>query len=346
MDDVKLEKVKAPFVGGVHNMTEERYGKKCWRDAFGIRYKVEDDDTLIITASRESLFIPPTIVDHINYLPAGIKVIINTGCDTSVVGLNILLGCFSTKECNKNVTIDVTEMDFKIDDELDMLDLPDNIKISNTNSMSRKIYLGENSFDWWLLRRSENAFGTIVSKLDHDSKIRALDFQGIAMKFYFTYRDILDSMDDKDKCRFAFKWVKNNTVMVGKREQDKEKLEQADPIQTYRSGKGVCTGRARLFKTLLSNRYFNIDCYLVEGTYGSTPHEWNEVYLEDGARVYYDVNFGVNGLAFLSRNYFDVNHFDYLRNREVNELENSEEKTQGKKKRKTIQTLVRDRNSK
>ncbi len=70
----------------------------------------------------------------------------------------------------------------------------------------------------------------------------------------------------------------------------------ADPISTFESGVGVCTGRSRLIKLLLNNYYMQVPCYTIDGRACNMGHEWNEVWISDKEHFYYDINFGVRRL--------------------------------------------------
>lgn len=319
MDDIRVEKIKYPFRDDIHRLKHERAGANSWMDIYGIKYRyVAREDTLIITSPEDNQLIPDTIIDHVNALPDGVKVIFNLGGTFNITGLNLLLESFSHKKSNKNIVIDVTNMHIRIKDNISLWDLPKNVKISNTCAMSGSHYFGENDFDWWLLRRNEVDFYRVIGKLDRDSFNRAAELESIVFDFYAKYGDSFEKMDDKVKCFNVFRWIKNNTEFAGSRTVNGTEwpisVEHSDPIATYHTGKGVCTGRARLFKSLLSNRYFNINCYLVSGMHGKTGHEWNEVYFEDGTRLYYDINFGLNGKAFLNKSYSEIEHSDCERN--------------------------------
>lgn len=319
MDDIRVEKIKYPFRDDIHRLKHERAGVNSWRDIYGIKYRyVAGEDTLIITSPDDNQLIPDTIIEHVNALPDGVKVIFNLGGTFNITGLNLLLESFSHKKSNKNIVIDVTNMHIRIKDNISLWDLPKNVKISNTCAMSKSHYFGENDFDWWLLRRSETDFYRVIGKLDKDSFNRAAELESIVFDFYAKYGDSFEKMDDKVKCFNVFRWIKNNTEFAGSRTVNGTEwpisIEHSDPIATYQTGKGVCTGRARLFKSLLSNRYFNINCYLVSGMHGKTGHEWNEVYFEDGTRLYYDINFGLNGKSFLNESYSEIEHSDRERN--------------------------------
>lgn len=319
MDDIRVEKIKYPFRDDIHRLKHERAGVNSWMDIYGIKYRyVAREDTLIITSPEDNQLIPDTIIDHVNALPDGVKVIFNLGGTFNITGLNLLLESFSHKKSNKNIVIDVTNMHIRIKDNISLWDLPKNVKISNTCAMSGSHYFGENDFDWWLLRRNEVDFYRVIGKLDRDSFNRAAELESIVFDFYAKYGDSFEKMDDKVKCFNVFRWIKNNTEFAGSRTVNGTEwpisIEHSDPIVTYHTGKGVCTGRARLFKSLLSNRYFNINCYLVSGMHGKTGHEWNEVYFEDGTRLYYDINFGLNGKAFLNKSYSEIEHSDCERN--------------------------------
>lgn len=318
MNDIILEKVKCPFVEDIHGFTK-RYAGNSWMDIYGIKYRLscENGSTLVITSPENNQLIPDTIIEHINALPDGIRVVFNLTREFNVTGLNLLLEYFARKECNKPLVIDVTYMQFGMNEFIPLENLPMNVKVSNTAAMGVQYY-GENSFDWWLLRRGEEYFNKVIDKLDNRSKIRALDLQGIVLEFYTKYGDALETMSDREKCDFVFKHLRKTTsfagsVMIAGEERPKCP-EHSDPIKTYQSGKGVCTGRSNLFKVLLSNRYLGMQCYLVSGNHGSTGHQWAEVYFKDGTRLYYDLNLSLNGSEKLSGSYFDINHFDYIRN--------------------------------
>lgn len=318
MNDIILEKVKCPFVEDIHGFTK-RYAGNSWMDIYGIKYRLscENGSTLVITSPENNQLIPDTIIEHINALPDGIRVVFNLTREFNVTGLNLLLEYFARKECNKPVVIDVTCMQFGMNEFIPLENLPMNVKVSNTAAMGVQYY-GENSFDWWLLRRGEEYFNKVIDKLDNRSKIRALDLQGIVLEFYTKYGDALETMSDREKCDFVFKHLRKTTsfagsVMIAGEERPKCP-EHSDPIKTYQSGKGVCTGRSNLFKVLLSNRYLGMQCYLVSGNHGSTGHQWAEVYFKDGTRLYYDLNFGLNGKVFLNKSYSEIEHSDRERN--------------------------------
>lgn len=348
MNDIMLDKIKCPFRNDIHRICEDRYGSRAWMDVYGIKYRIVDN-TLIITNPRENQLIPPTIIDHINALPDGVNVVFNLGYDFNTTGLNLLLEALTNKESNKKIVLDVTCMDFKIGEAISLWDLPNNVSISNTVPLSKNPYFGENAFDWWLLRKSEGDFSKIINKLDTRSKRRALDLQGMALGFYLKYSDILEKKDELGKCRFVFSWIRHNTTFAGcKREGNITvplSFEDADPIQTYRRGMGVCTGRARLFKTFLNNRYLNIDCYLMDGVHIRTGHEWNEVCLKDGRRLFFDINFSRNGVPELGSCYSEVRRFDYLRNNDLDEESVRPLPPRNREKNKTIPSLPKRRDN-
>ena len=96
MDDIMLEKIKCPFRDDVHRMHEERYGSRAWMDIYGIKYRLscENGSTLVITSPENNQLIPDTIIEHINALPDGIRVVFNLAREFNVTGLNLLLEYF------------------------------------------------------------------------------------------------------------------------------------------------------------------------------------------------------------------------------------------------------------
>ena len=198
MDDIRVEKIKYPFRDDIHRLKHERACVNSWRDIYGIKYRyVAGEDTLIITSPDDNQLIPDTIIEHVNALPDGIRVVFNLTREFNVTGLNLFLEFFARKECNKPVVIDVTYMQLGMNELIPLENLPMNVKVSNTAAMGVQYY-GENSFDWWLLRRGEEYFNKVIDKLDNRSKIRALDLQGIVLEFYTKYGDALVSMSVRE----------------------------------------------------------------------------------------------------------------------------------------------------
>ena len=252
---------------------------------------------MIISGDKNQL-IEPSVIDQINALPDGVKVIFNLGYSSNVTGLNLLLQAFTYNECNKDVIIDITHVNMKNKDNIFLDDLPSNVKVSNTEAFSSiPNFFGKSDFDYWLLNIDESRFCDLVEKLDSVSRKRALDLQDIVYSFYAKNEDVLERLSDREKCDFVYAWLRKNTRFAGDRVETLSTGEQrpigaqiSDPIETYRTGQGVCTGRSRLFKALLNNRYLNVNCFLVDGSISLTGHEWCEVYFDDGCRLYYDAN--------------------------------------------------------
>ena len=89
MNDIILEKVKCPFVEDIHGFTK-RYAGNSWMDIYGIKYRLscENGSTLVITSPENNQLIPDTIIEHINALPDGIRVVFNLTREFNVTGLN------------------------------------------------------------------------------------------------------------------------------------------------------------------------------------------------------------------------------------------------------------------
>lgn len=298
MTNISLEE-KVQRIGAALGERVSQTGRCRWMDINGIRYRYADDiDTLMIISGDKNQLIEPSVIDQINALPDGVKVIFNLGYSSNVTGLNLLLQAFTYNECNKDVIIDITHVNMKNKDNIFLDDLPSNVKVSNTEAFSSiPNFFGKSDFDYWLLNIDESRFCDLVEKLDSVSRKRALDLQDIVYSFYAKNEDVLERLSDREKCDFVYAWLRKNTRFAGDRVETLSTGEQrpigaqiSDPIETYRTGQGVCTGRSRLFKALLNNRYLNVNCFLVDGSISLTGHEWCEVYFDDGCRLYYDAN--------------------------------------------------------
>ena len=327
MNEIILEKIKCPFESDIHRMHSMRH-RNSWLDIYGITYILNDNTLIIINSSNEQL-IPSTIVSHINALPEGVRVIIELNQDNSQ-NLNLLLDAFTKEKSNKDVIIDIKNTNFKTKEAIPLLDLPTNVKISNTSPRNNSHYFGNNDFDYWLLNTEETDFFRIIEKLDPASKRRALELQEVAYSFYSKYADTLERLSNKEKCNFTYRWLRKNTSFASDNVQtlqDGSQVPQtskvSDPIETYRTKKGVCSGRSSLFKALLNNRYLNINCFLVKGSMGITQHVWCEVYFDNNDRIYYDANFILNNPTVLPASYKIENDSDAKRNG-FSKSENSE----------------------
>lgn len=319
MNDINLER-KLQRIDIALGMNAHRVDMYSWEDENNVCYRYDPEVNSLIVYGRQS--IDPTIIEQINALPAGVNAEFWTGLDSlNVAGLNSLLQALSYGKCNKNVIIDMVDMAIKNKDDFSFDNLPSNVKISNTGHCTESYpYFGMNNFDTWLLNIEESRFYDLVEKLSPVSKKRALALHNIVYSFYDKYADVLGKLSDKEKCDFVYAWLRKNTRFAGENVRMLDGIpvpscgEVSDPIETYRTGKGVCSGRSRLFKALLNNRYLNINCFLVTGTFGNTGHEWCEVYFDDGTRLYYDANLPLSDPTKLTAAYSIRDDNDARRN--------------------------------
>jgi hypothetical protein len=324
---IDLTKIQKPFENDIHAKYEERMDNVVgehkplpkvqtrWGDMLGINYSLTGH-TLTI---RSANLIPDSIIKHINSIDNSIKIIFLFGSDNNIHHVNYLLNILSNNRTNKDIIVDLTSLKFSQFDSIELENLPNNIKITNTKDEhtinSNKCYYGFNSFDSWALWLAPEKINIVTSKLTSFSRNRLLKMHDIVYNFYRTFPRT--NMTDYEKTEFAFDWLNRNTDFDSKSTKPDGNLKMecqyaTDPIITYERGLGVCAGRARLMKILLNNYYVRVNCFLTDGKSGVLPHEWNEVYL-DGQRYYYDTSFSkfTHCNMNLNSSYRDIRHDDF-----------------------------------
>lgn len=178
--------------------------------------------------------------------------------------------------------------------------LPSNIKISLEESHTAN---PPHDMQTYFLNLSDEEFDAILSKIysrkDVYDKLKIE--RDIAKRVYLelSKKHNFSVMTSKQKMDFMFDWVRNKyeydysqLESDGNYRMDADRSLSSDPIEVFRRGKGVCTGRSRLLKILLNNPYMNVQCYTVLGKYNDRlPHEWNEFVDENNQVWEYDLSF-------------------------------------------------------
>ena len=142
--------------------------------------------------------------------------------------------------------------------------------------------------------------------------------------FYRKYYKKLRSKSILERADFVFDWCSKNFPYAWNEVGIDGNLKSgcntavSDSIGTFKLGKGVCTGRSRLLRMLLNNKYVRVPCYCVSGMCGNLQHEWVEIFDEFNNKFYYDLSFNLkefNG-SLRNRGYSDFE--DKLSNIELN----------------------------
>lgn len=198
----------------------------------------------------------------------------------------------------------------------DTLKIIDNVKVSNNKRDD--YYPGEDSFDWWLLWLDDKDFNCVVNKLIPKVKNRSIYIRNIVNTFFKKY-PFLAYASDYEKVNFVFEWLRKNTAYDSSATNKDGTLKNGanysqDPVYTYINKKGVCCGRAQLMKILLNNHLMKVNCFLIDGICCQLQHQWNEVYLNNGQVLYYDLSFGRKNIEKIENysDYKNITHQDAL----------------------------------
>lgn len=276
-----------------------------WYDKSGNYYKLSDNILLIVANEYfpEEQF---SIIDYINQLPIGCKVILKIKSKPNcVAGYNMLFNALSVFPTNKNVIIDMSSFSFSEKIALDIEKLPDNVKITCMLDIKNQEHFeaSNESFESWSLNCSEQDFKSFLTKLTSKTRYRIFRIREIALNFYkFLPSEIKDGTN-WEKIQFVYNWCRNNieydySAIKSDRTLRWDRKDSQDPIFTFDRRKGVCVGRARLLKILLNNYYMKVPCFLVKGMSGCLQHAWNEAILEDGSIVDMDISKQTNRKAW------------------------------------------------
>jgi len=304
---------------------ESKEIQNMWYDKQGFTYTFLNN-YLIIKSNK--CFFDEDIITYINSIPSNLGITIVLELESfknETAGINMLFDILSRNKTTNKIIIPIGNLVFSSNCALDFENLPANVKVSNTFSINKgkDKFNGENCFDWWFLKRDEDKFNLLLSKLSNESMVRAKKLRTIANNFYRFIPNSIREGDAKTKSDFVYDWCRKNifydnsaTLEDGSLNYDR--VSSQDPIITFEERKGVCAGRARLFKVLLNNYYMQINCFLVRGLAGRLEHEWNEVIDENKKSIHYDIS-KENNLhrithADLELNYSDVDEKDSTNN--------------------------------
>ena len=155
----------------------------------------------------------------------------------------------------------------------------------------------ENNFklDFWVMNINENDFDILLQKTTPVTRRRLLIARNYIKEFYREMPfDIKNSDSIRVKTDYIFNWLSKNVPYdwsaVSNFRLKSDRFDAMDHVSTILHGKGVCAGRSTLFKILANNYFLKIPCYVVLGMAGDLNHELNEVILENGESVFYDLS--------------------------------------------------------
>ena len=277
-----------------------------WYDKGGVRYKLSNDK-LYMSVNNCFPNDGYSIIDYINDIPANLNITIVLKIKSKpneIAGLNMLFNLFCNYPTNRNVVIDITDMEFGEKVSLDIDNLPDNIKISSLidRNLNENYIVSNQSFESWAMNSNEENFDLLVSKLTDNTRKRLIRMREICSNFYRVIPDNIKKANIKEKSLFAYNWCCRNikydisaTNSDGTLKHDRK--DSQDPIITFDKRMGVCEGRARLLKLLLNNYYMKVSCFLVKGMSSRLQHTWNEIILEDGSILDLDISKQDNRIA-------------------------------------------------
>lgn len=270
-----------------------------WYDKTGNKYELQSDYLTIIPKNpiTENAY---SIMDYINEFPGSItnNIIIKldaVGFEPSDV--NVL--CNSIRSCttDKRIVIDFSLVSFSEHSDLDLKNLPQNVKLSVLKYEEDNSYLDtiNKYFEEWIVNQSEEKFVKIMSNLTPNLKLRLFETRKIIKDFYDKTPSRIVNGDIMTKSNYVYNWCCQNikydksatnqdgTLADGRRDSQ-------DPLNTIKRKKGVCAGRARLAKLLLNNYLMKVPCFCVGGMADRLQHEWNEVLLENGTIYDFDIS--------------------------------------------------------
>ncbi len=283
--------------------------KNKWYDRYGIYYELNNDTLKISNIKMIS-----SLIIYLNQIKEDIKIIFSIK-DTAT--FNELCKELNKKGINKDCII-LLDNSTKITKRrwLDFELIPDNVKVSNNKRDD--YYPGENSLDWWLLWLNDKDFNCVVNKLTPKVRKRTIYIRHI-VNMFFKHYPALAYASDYEKVNFVFEWLRKNTSYDSSATNKDGTLKNGanysqDPVYTYINKKGVCCGRAQLMKILLNNRLMKVKCFLTDGYCHDLQHQWNEVYLNNGQVLYYDLSFGRKNMEKIENysDYRNITHQDAL----------------------------------
>ena len=293
-------------------------------DKHGVKYSFRDDALNIDI---------PDINQDYNYLLGAIKEYSNNirkviiGFDSFNM-FNNICKVLSNNNLNIDIILDISgilkEKYLKKRTLLNFESLPNNIKVSYLSlpqGMESQCLssFNQTQFEEWALWLNEADYENVIKKLTPNSRKRIIFLKTLVTEFYQKHQRLLMNLNSEQRANYVFEWVRRNiqydNSAVGRdwnylNETPLMRWIYADSIETYKRKKGVCTGRSRLLKVLLNNKYIKVDCFLVEGTVkgpqGDVPHEWNTCII-NGQKKYYDLSYNNRGIINIeSRGYFDI----------------------------------------
>lgn len=306
---------------------DKQLGKNIeWYDKSGNKYSLVNG-YLVITSSDGFNNNDYSIADYINDIPSdsNLIVILNIISEQNVIELfNTLFDILSTKDINRKVIINITNLKFNEKTKLVFDNLDNNVKISSMldDNLKENNLLSNESFESWMLNCDEERFKMLLQKLSANTLARIKRMREIASNFYRRTPLPIKKASNLEKTVFAFKWCIANinydfsaVNSDGSLKIDKE--DSKNPIYTLEHKKGVSEGRAKLLKLFLNNFYMQVPCFLVRGTVNDKQHIWNEVLMEDDTTVEFDLS---NQINKVSNSHLELEMYTQKENGKVKKL--------------------------
>ena len=172
--------------------------------------------------------------------------------------------------------------------------LPDNVKLDAFPN-----YNEQNEFTTWAHNLNYKDKESLKRCLTDVSKKR---FEDQELVMYKLYRDIIRrypsirTFDERARFNIVFDYVLRNYPYSGSSCKPNGHIRDdgrwaCDPIETYKRGTGVCSGRSNLITLVSNSPLLHINCITVNGeTDGELPHAWN-AFVDNGKLYHYDVCF-------------------------------------------------------
>lgn len=215
--------------------------------------------------------------------------------------LNFICGLLSNTKYKGNIILRIfgTNREYTMDDlsngkYINFDILPKQVKINGF-----PINNEQTEFTAWAHNLDQRNKDLLKEHLVEDNVKRFIDQERV---MYSLYKDIIKmypnikTFDETARFELIFNYVKNTFPYNASCLQSDGHLRldcrwASDPVETYRRGSGVCSGRSNLIALVANSPYLNVNCSIVNGyTDGGLPHAWNAL-VDKGHVYHYDSTF-------------------------------------------------------
>ena len=270
-----------------------------WFDKIGNEY-ILSKNLLTIYINSELNDSKYTIINYINDIPENEKLDIVFKFDNlkeNILIFNSLCNILSLVDSKRNIVIDITNLIFSENAELNFDSLKSNVKISSmlNNKLEEKYNFSNLYFESWMMNCDEERFSVLIQKLTPNTLARIKRMREICTNFYRRTPVQIKNAKNLEKTIYAYKWISANigydfSANNSDGTLKPDRVDSQDPILTLEHKKGTSVGKSRLLKLLLNNHYMKVPCFLVNGKVGNKQHTWNEILLEDDSTVEFDLS--------------------------------------------------------